>query len=290
MAMALGWALLAPPPSAQAQQTEEVLLTNLEGHPSSTGCPIAQGFTTGPGSATILSVKADGTSVTSVEIREDSEGSPSSAETALYELTTSTDIGGDRTFTADADTDLAANTTYWVVFRGGTCVARSTAPSVHPDWTAGISKWWSDTNTVWVDWSLYLALEIVGTIHSGPAHEPEREVPERASPVRHTHSAVPACTEEQAQWRQRGRELPPYNCVGFYHPFEVYPSSDPCDQPWQVPGSYGRGPGGRGCLEVRQPGSAPRQDTVPSSDPCDQPWQVRGSYGRGPGGSCLNRY
>lgn len=45
--------------------------------------------------------------------------------------------------------------------------------------------------------------------------------------------------------RQRGRELPPACSGGFYHNWVIYPSSDPCDQPWQVRGSYRPE---RGCL------------------------------------------
>ena len=236
--MALGLALSAPQP-AQAQTTE-TLLSNLTGGIASSGnCePTAQGFTTGPGGATILEVTAAGQSITSFEIRADSNGSP--AASALYTMTSFTDSGGNRTYTADANTDLAASTTYWVVARGSSCGLRSTVPAVHPTWTAGVTKWKRMDNTGWNPWNgQYLSVEIVGTIHSGPAHEPER------ADSQQDYEPLPRCSEEQRQWRQRGRELPPACSGGFYHSFEMYPSSDPCDQPWQVPGSYRRD---RGCL------------------------------------------
>ena len=149
-------------------------------------------------------------------------------------MTASTVSGGADVYTAAANTDLAASTTYWVVAHGTICVLRSQAPSVHPDWTAGVTKWLS--NTGWTTWNAqYLSIEIKGTIHSGPAHEPERPdyEPREPQPV----TPKPFCNSS-------GRD-PSGGTECYWESYDQIPTSDPCDQPWQVPGSYRHD---RGCL------------------------------------------
>ena len=128
---------------------------------------------------------------------------------------------------------LDLDTTYIVILdmkqgRGSSFVrnVKSDGESGQMHWTIANNKifrqWHRDGG--WANWKDSLGIEIAG--------RPVTEGP-------------PWCTEEQRQMRQRGRELPPDCRGGFYHPWEVYPSSDPCDQPWQVPGSYRHD---RGCL------------------------------------------
>lgn len=222
-------------PAADTPTTEQ-LLTNL-GSGGTTNCPIAQGFTTGPGGATILEVITPRVSTTSVEIRANSSGSPSA--TALYTMTNPTVTSTSETYTAAAGTTLAASTTYWVVVKGSNCGITSTVPGTHPTWAAGVARWWNPSSSTWAALhGSYLRVEIKGTIHSGSPHEPER--PEDGGQRNYENQPVtpkPFCNSS-------GRD-PSGGTECYWRSYDQIPISDPCDQPWQVRGSYRHD---RGCL------------------------------------------
>lgn len=233
-------ALVLGGPTVSAQTpTEETLLTNLTGgiNNSSTNCPIAQAFTTGPASAAIIEVSTRGQATTSIEIRADDSGNP--AASALYTMTNFSTSGGNRVFTAAADTNLAASTTYWVLANGTSCLARNAAPSVHPTWTAGLTKF--QVGTTWFTWSnWWFAVEIKGTIHTGTAHDPESS----ASSASKVYPRVVQGVTPKPFCNSRGLD-PSGGTECYWRTYEEIPISDPCNQPWEVPGSYRRD---RGCL------------------------------------------
>ena len=216
--------------TASAQTlTDETLLSN-DPDTSSTSSGNcggrAQGFTTGPAAATLseVRVRANNSGI-DVEIREDSSGNPST--TVLYQMSGGTLTSGVVTVSAPANARLSANTDYWLVIAvgsPGSCSLEQRTLSTLHGWSAGGTKWW---NNQWLDDTTNFFFDIVGAVHGGTPHEPVPEEPEADDSYQSDYEPLPRCTEEQRQWRQRGRELPPACRGGFYHPFQMYPNSDP---------------------------------------------------------------
>ena len=274
LTMALGLALSAPQPAqAQTPGTPETLLTSLTHPTTSTGsCQgYAAGFTTGPAGATLdeVQIRTSSTAV-EVEIRENDGGNPSAS--VLYQMTYASISGGVATFDAPANADLSASTAYWLVVpRGspGNCFVVTTGVtySTLHGWSgaSGVGQRYNG-GSGWGPSPSAIPLAIVGTVHSGPAHQPQASGDSDYEPLR-------PCTEEERNRRQRPGEWPPPECRGgFLHAWEIprHLISDPCDQPWQVPGSYRPE---RGCLE-RPAGSysysgptGPREVPSPPPEP-----------------------
>ena len=281
VALALGGATT----SAQTL-TDETLLSNDPDTDSSSGGNCegrALKFRTGSSDATLSSVRvrADSSNI-DVEVRDDSSGDPSTS--VRYQLTNGTLSGSIVTLSAPASATLSANTDYWLVIppgSAGTCKTQNRTFSTLHGWSAESFKWWN--NNQWNDDSGYYLVDIIGAVHGGAPHEPERDREDEGDDYQSIdYEPLPECTEEQRQMRQRGRELPPACRGGFYHEWVMYPSSDPCDQVWQVPGSYRPE---RGCLN-RPEGSysysgptGPREVPSPPPEPVYEYFPVEDANG-----------
>lgn len=231
--MTPGLALLAPQP-AQAQ-TNETLLTSLHNSTNSSGnCEgYAAGFRTGSAAATLAEVQlATNNSGVDVEIRADTNGVPSSS--VLHQMTYESTSSGVTTFTAPDSATLSANTNYWLVVpfsSPGTCDVLTSGPTYNTlhGWSGGSLRYGSGPT------GQSLRFAIVGSVHSGPAHEPvgPDAGPREPQPV----TPKPFCNSS-------GRD-PSGGTECYWESYDQIPVSDPCDQPWQVRGSYRPG---RGCL------------------------------------------
>ncbi|MCY4511665.1 MAG: hypothetical protein OXG35_32570 [Acidobacteria bacterium] len=241
---------------AQTSGTNEQLLSNYVTGGASNSLPRAQQITTGAADATLAHVNlrvAFGSGSVTVAIWSDSSGEPGSE---LHALTAPADLSsGKRTFTAPANTVLTGGTTYWVVISHGLASPNAIGTtnvdfSTLHGWSSGATRVWNINTDQWDASTTRPSIEVWAAVHSGVPHQPD-PVPDEDSSDSFTSPAeydpIPPCTEEQRQWRQSYRgEVSPHRCQGgYYHPIEMYPSSDPCDQPWEVPGSYRRD---RGCL------------------------------------------
>ena len=247
LAMALGLALSAPQPAQAQTLTDEKLLSNYGGSGAASN-GFAKQFTTGSATVTLAHVNVrvgHGSGDVKVAIWSDNAGEPGSESHAL--TAPSSLSNGKNTFTAPSGTTLTASTTYWLVINrfAGNRRPVGTSPesfaTLH-GWSDGDKRYWNTGTNSWDSASVERSIEIWGAVHSGPAHQPQ-------APDDSDYEDLRPCTEEERNRRQRPGEWPPQECRGgFLHAWEIHRHliSDPCDQPWQGPGSYRPE---RGCLE-----------------------------------------
>ena len=156
-------------------------------------------------------------------------------------MTSATNDARVQTVTAPANATLSGGTRYWLLPLGSqSCSTANQNFSVLRGWGAGARLFWDTSNSLWrVLSGNRIAFATMGAVHAGDPQEQEQEEAEEAG-TSVKQESLPVCTEERRNWRQCGRELPHACRGGFYHSFNMYPSSDPCDQPRQVPGSNRR--------------------------------------------------
>ena len=272
--------------SAQTPTNETVFSTTAYTTSSTNSQVRAHGFTTGSSSATLSKVNLRlGHSGTTTAVNIWSNHADNHPGSKLVALTNPTSLNaGTRAFTAPANTTLAANTTYWVVVNDAITTGKkdfglavSTSADVLHGWSAVGAKTLS--GAAWIGSNSGLELEIIAAVHSGTAQDGDDDYQSL------DYEPLPECTEEQRQRRQRPGEWPPPDCRGgFYHAWEIpaHLISDPCDQVWQVPGSYRPD---RGCLN-RPEGSytytgptGPREVPSPPPEPVYEYFPVEDANG-----------
>lgn len=240
-------ALLAPSAAgAQTAGTSETVLSNIpaSGTTSSAGNCSGQalGFTTGSDAATLEQVAVlSNSAATDAEIREHDAGSGNPKTAALYSLTYSSGpTGGRVTFTAPESATLDASTQYWLVLpvgTSGTCRSRPLSDgfsTLHGWSSSGSNRWWN--NSRWNTNTGGAVFEIVASVHTGDPHQPP-VVPDAGPREPQPVTPKPFCNSS-------GRD-PSGGTECYWESYDQIPVSDPCDQPWQVRGSYRPG---RGCL------------------------------------------